>query len=221
MRGPAQLRAVLFDMDGTLLDSERVWDVSLAELAAEVGGVLSPQARQSIVGTSMARSMHLFHAALGVTDRDGAADAAWLDGRTGELFAEHLEWRPGAQELLLEVRRAGLRTALVTATSRPLVDIALETLGEEHFDVIVCGGETPAKPDPAPYTEALRRLALDAADALVIEDSPTGTASGLAAGCVVLAVPVAAPVAAQPRLTLRETLSGLGVTDLRSIWAAG
>lgn len=213
------MQAVLWDMDGTLLDSERIWDVSLTELATRLGGVLSAPAREAMVGTSMARSMELFYADLAITGRDGDTDASWLDFRTSQLFAEGLLWRPGARDLLIAVRQAGLRTALVTATSRPLVETALRTLGAEHFDAVVCGGETAAKPSAAPYLRALDQLRLRAADALVIEDSPTGVAAARAAGCAVLAVPVAAPLAEQPGVLLRDSLAGLAVADLRMIWA--
>ena len=212
--GP-ELRAVLWDMDGTLLDSERVWDVSLQELATKLGGILSAEARDALVGANMAVSMDIFYADLCITGRDSDADAEWLDVRTAELFADGLLWRPGARELLLGVRRAGLRTALVTATSPALVELALSSIGAEHFDAVVCGGETAAKPDAAPYRQALALLQLSAKETIVIEDSPTGVASGRAAGCRVLAVPCAVPLPQQPGVVLRPSLDGLGVDDLR------
>lgn len=220
--GP-RLQAVLWDLDGTLLDSEKLWDISLEELAASIGGVLSARAREAMVGTNMATSMDILYTDLGITDlaaagRDSDTDAAWLDRRTGELFAAGLTWRPGARDLLLAVRRAGLRTALVTSTSGPLVDQVLHTIGAENFDAVVCGGETAAKPDAAPYRRALAQLRVDPAATLVIEDSPTGVAAGLAAGCRVLAVPVAATVAPAPGVVVRDTLAGLTVDDLREIW---
>ncbi len=112
-----ELEAVFFDMDGTLLDSEKVWDIALDDLAAHLGGSLSRPARHSMVGSSLWRSVAIVHHDLGVT-ADETASADYLTSRTAELFHTHLTWKPGALELLNAVRAQGLPMALVTSTYR-------------------------------------------------------------------------------------------------------
>jgi HAD superfamily hydrolase (TIGR01509 family) len=198
-----ELRAVLFDMDGTLIDSEKIWAVALEDLAARYGGVLSREARVAMVGASSERTMEIMLADLGQPWHDPVEGADWLDLRALELFAAGLDWRPGARELLEQVRSAGLSTALVTNTRRALVEVMLATLGADNFDVLVCGDDgSPPKPDPAPYLAAAAGIGVAPASCVVIEDSPAGIASGAAAGCVVVAVPNEVPVGDVPGLIL-------------------
>jgi HAD superfamily hydrolase (TIGR01509 family) len=202
--------AVLFDMDGTLVDSEKVWEVALHELAARAGGTLSPAARHAMIGSSMANSMRIFRDDLNLPDRPEAPDVDWLTNRVFELFAGGLVWRPGAQALLHAVRFAGLPTALVTSTGRKLVEVALETLGRENFDVIVCGDEvTMPKPDPEPYRAAAKLLGVAVEDCVAIEDSPTGVSSALASGAAVLAVPSELELPPTDGVHLRTSLVGV------------
>ncbi|GIJ23735.1 phosphoglycolate phosphatase [Micromonospora lutea] len=187
--------AVLFDMDGTLVDSERLWDVALVELAQRYGGSLSTTARRAIVGTGMADSMRILHDDLGQPHRDPQASAEWINGRILELFRTGLQWRPGALALLGAVRQARIPTALVTSSGRALVEIALDTLGRDSFDVVVCGDEVDsAKPHPEPYLTAARLLGVPIDRCVAIEDSATGVASAVAAGAAVLAVPAEVPL---------------------------
>ncbi|MFC5926414.1 HAD family hydrolase [Micromonospora vulcania] len=186
---------MLFDMDGTLIDSEKLWDVALQDLAREYGGELSAAARRSIIGTSMAESMRMLHDDLGQPERDPQVSGAWINARILELFRTGLPWRPGAFELLGAVRAAGIPTALVTSSTRPLVEIALDTLGRDSFDVVVCGDEVLAtKPHPEPYLTAARLLGVPISRCVAIEDSPTGVASAFASGAAVLAVPAEVPL---------------------------
>ncbi|WP_433825331.1 HAD family hydrolase [Actinoplanes sp. CA-015351] len=202
--------AVLFDMDGTLVDSERVWGIALAELATRAGGTLSDTARLAMVGSSMSHSMRLFREDLGQPDRPEAPDVEWLTDRVFALFADGLVWRPGAMELLLAVRALGIPTALVTSTGRRLVEIALKTLGPENFDVVVCGDEvTMPKPDPEPYRTAADLLGVPISRCVAIEDSPSGVASALAAGAAVLAVPAELELPPVDGVHLRTTLVGV------------
>ncbi|WP_328346519.1 HAD family hydrolase [Micromonospora sp. NBC_00421] len=186
---------MLFDMDGTLVDSEKLWDIALYELAAEYGGTLTGPARRAMIGTAMAASMRILHDDLGQPERDPQASAEWIQARILELFRTGLRWRPGALALLRAVRAAGIPTALVTSSGRSLVEVALDTLGRDSFDAVVCGDEVDsAKPHPEPYLTAARLLGVPIGRCVAIEDSPTGVASALAAGAAVLAVPAEVPV---------------------------
>jgi HAD superfamily hydrolase (TIGR01509 family) len=213
-----QPAAVLFDMDGTLVDSEKVWDIALRELAVRAGGTLSDAGRKAMIGTSMAVSMQIMRDDLGQPDRPEPPDVAWLVSRVLELFAEGLVWRPGASELLHAVRMAGLPTALVTSTGRALVDVALKTIGAENFDVVVCGDDVRMpKPDPEPYRTAATLLRVPIEDCVAIEDSPTGVASALASGAAVLAVPAELELPPTDGVHLRTSLVGVDPAYLANL----
>ena len=207
-------------MDGTLVDSEKLWDISLAELAVQLGGELAPAARAAMVGSNMARTLDLMFTALGrPTDpADLRWAARWLTDRTRELFSAGLPWRPGAQRALRAVRAAGVPAALVTSTHRDLTDVALRSIGPEYFDVTVCGDEVRnPKPHPEPYLFAAARLGVDPAACVAVEDSPTGTAAAVAAGCTVLVVPSEVPVEPGERRVLRDSLVGVDATVLGAL----
>lgn len=219
------LEAVLFDMDGTLVETEELWGEAMDALAAQLGGVFSAAGRAQTVGTSMRVAMGVLYADLGVdrSEEQLVADARWVEEETAALMSSRgMPWRPGARELLTAVRAAGLGTALVTTTPRRIAQIVLDRiaaeLGDSPFDVTVCGDEVPArKPDPAPYRQAMAALDVDPAASLVIEDSLVGVTSGLAAGAAVLGVPSLQPLEPRPGLTLRDSLVGLTATDLAEL----
>ncbi len=216
--GPA---AVLWDMDGTLVDSEKVWTVSLQDTARALGGELSAAARSAVVGSDLPHTLDVLFDDLGLP-REAARMAEaerLLNQRTAELFDGGLEWRPGALAALHTVRAAGWPTALVTNTGRALTERALDVIGREHFQATVCGDEVPAgKPDPAPYLRAADLLGVSAADCLAVEDSPTGALAAERAGAGVLVVPCDEPVPGGPGRVLRASLAGMTAADFRDVY---
>jgi HAD superfamily hydrolase (TIGR01509 family) len=210
--------AVLFDMDGTLFDSEKLWDVAIFELAETYGAAVPDETRAAMVGTAMASSMVLLHDGIGQPWRDPVYSSEWIHERVAQLFTTSLVWRPGARELLAEVKSAGVATALVTATERRLVEIAMSWAGPGNFDVLVCGDEVDnTKPHPEPYLLAAKLLGVDIGGCVTIEDSPTGVASAAAAGARVLAIPHHVPLQEGPRITMRDTLAGITLADLAAL----
>lgn len=216
------MRAVLFDMDGTLVDSEKLWDISLTALYTELGGELTPQVRESMVGGSAEDTIRTVYTDIGLDPdpRAMAESSRWLHEYTAELFEDGLPWCDGAWELLEALAAEGIPMALVTNTQRALTDRALNSIGEYYFSVTVCGDEVVrGKPEPDVYERAAALLGLRPAECLAVEDSITGTAAAEGAGCPVLVVPNDVAVSGGLRRHQVSSLVGIGVADLRRFHA--
>jgi HAD superfamily hydrolase (TIGR01509 family) len=175
-----------------------------------------------MVGTNVMVTLRLLFAEVGVPDptpEQVADGAAWIERRMAEVFRQDLPWRPGAAAALATVRSAGFPMALVTSTERGLTEIALDTIGRDHFDVTVCGDEVDGrnKPLPEPYLKACRLLSVPPTKCVAIEDSPTGVSSAVAAGCTVLVVPCEVPVDEGERRVFRPSLENLTVADVTAL----
>jgi HAD superfamily hydrolase (TIGR01509 family) len=212
----ARAEAVLFDMDGLLVDSEPLWTIAEQELAVKVGGTWSPDLKAAIVGTRLDVAVPIILEWYGVArgPAEVAAAVDVLQTRMVELYRDRLPLMPGALELIDGVRELGVKTALVSSSYRVLVDAALVSIGGDRFDVTVAGDEVlDGKPSPEPYLRACALLDVPAAHAVVLEDAMSGVESGEAAGATVVAVPWAGPIAAGPR---RPVVASL--VDIEPLW---
>lgn len=214
------LRAVLFDLDGTVVDSEPLWADAMRLIAADLGGTLTQEVLARTTGLSVPASVDLMLAELG-SDRSPQEVTRQLLERAAEVFAQELMWQPGAQELVDALRADGVTTALVTSSPRIVVDVAMQRLGAHRFDLSVCGDEVTApKPDPTPYLLAMQRLGRPADECLAVEDSPSGTEAAVAAGIPVLVVPSEVPVPEGPGRVFTASLLEATVDELRHLHSA-
>ncbi|MFG1606140.1 HAD family hydrolase [Actinoplanes sp. NPDC049265] len=180
-------QAVFFDLDGTLHDSDPVWQDAMFALAERHEAVAVTGAFDGLQGLSTPEAVALVRGRLGVAGGDVPGDVRWLEERVSRALAEQPAWHPGALDLVREVRAAGVPTALVTSSSRILVDSLLTGPAAALFDIVVNGDDVArVKPHPEPYRLAAARLGVDPAGCVAVEDSPAGTASAAAAGCHVV-----------------------------------
>lgn len=209
--------AVLWDMDGTLVDTEPYWIVAEHELVAAHGGEWSDALAHQLVGNALEVSAQVIidHSGipLGVPE---VIDALLL--RVIEQVRGRVPWRPGARELLHELNESGVPNVLVTMSWRNLASTIVESLPPGSFADVVTGDEVRrGKPHPEPYLLAARLIGADPAACVALEDSPTGVRSATAAGVPTIAIPHIVPVPPISGAVHVSTLEGLGAKDLLAV----
>jgi HAD superfamily hydrolase (TIGR01509 family) len=215
-----RLAAVLWDMDGTLVDTEPFWIRAETEMVAARGRTWTQADAHAVVGLDLLDSAAYLQRVGGV-ELDAVTIVETLMDRVIELMADEPPWQPGARDLLAALGDAGVPCVLVTMSWRRLVGAVVDLLPPGSFAATVVGDEVPrGKPHPDPYLAAARLVGADPAACVALEDSPTGAAAARAAGCVVLGVPHVVELPATAVDVLVPSLTNVDVAMLRRLIGA-
>ena len=208
--------AVLFDLDGLLVDSEPLWTIAEQRVSSLLGGEFTPELKARMIGKRIDLAVGILLEGLATPAAlaaDPAEVGAMLMTQMAELLADHVPLQPGAEALLDELGAAHIPLALVSSSYRLLVEAALASVGAHRFTVSIAGDEvTHGKPDPEPYLTAARALGVVPARCVVLEDAPAGMQSAVAAGCACVYVPTFPDVTKLPDRVVR--LSSLREVNL-------
>lgn len=208
--------AVLWDMDGTLIDSEPIWIHAQRKLVDEHGGSWTYSDGLSLVGADMKLTATTLHSA-GV----GLPAGEIISRLTREVTASlsrAVTWRPGAVALVSELLAAGIPQAIVTTSPRSMTEIVAQALPIGAISAIVAGEDVEhGKPHPEPYLSAARKLGVEPGRCVAFEDSPTGLIAAIAAGTMAVGVPHDATLNNVGRWTRLDSLSGVTIQDLQRL----
>ncbi|WP_281271922.1 HAD family hydrolase [Microbacterium bovistercoris] len=211
--------AVLWDMDGTLIDTEPYWMAAETVLVESYGGTWTHEQALQLIGSGLLDSARVFQAAGVDLEAQEIVDRL-TDSVLEALRTQGVPFRPGARELLADLRAAGIRTALVTMSLRRMASDVVDLIDFDAFDLVVAGDDVELpKPHPEPYLRAAELLGVDIADTVAIEDSRTGVASGVASGAVTVGVPNLIPLDGLGAHELWETLAGRTADDVIALHA--
>lgn len=213
------LKAVLFDMDGTLVDTEDLWWEAVEHVAATRGYEVSDADLPDVLGRPVAHVAAVLRRATGSSLASLAAD---LHREFATRVSGRIVVRPGAVGLLDRLPSHGIAIGLVSASPRSIVDTVLRTLGADRFAVTVTADDTEhTKPAPDPYLLAARVLGVPPEACVAVEDSPAGVRSAERAGCPVLAVPSVTPIPPAPGRTVIDSLEQADIPLLQALARTG
>lgn len=211
-------KAVLWDMDGTLIDSEPHWQKSERDLAQAHNFEWTEDDSRSMVGLSLPEASRIFLERVGSPMTSDEVIQHLTDSVSSGLQKEII-WRPGAKELLKELRRRGVKTALVTMSLRSMALQVVDAMGFNAFDVVVAGDDViHGKPHAEPYLKAAKLLGVDPKDCVAFEDSISGILSAEAAGTRAVGIPNVMMIPAREGRILWDTLEGKRLKDLRGLF---
>ncbi|HEY2271158.1 MAG TPA: HAD family phosphatase [Jatrophihabitantaceae bacterium] len=209
-----RLEAVLFDMDGTLVDTEPYWIAAEYALVESFGGTWSDAHAHALVGNALIDSA-IYIREHGGVDMDPPDIVERLLDDVVIATEKEIPWRPGARELLASLAERGVPCALVTMSYARLADTMTAQLPPGTFAAVVTGDQvSDGKPHPEAYLTAAARLGADPRMCVAIEDSTTGIASATAAGCVVIGIPHHVTVTAEASVRIVDSLTNLSVDKL-------
>lgn len=208
------MSAILFDMDGTIIDSEPLWLQAEIQVMAELGCHWDEQDQINCLGGPMERTEKYMQEKSGNVKPYG-----YFGQRLNEVmklkFVKDLELIPNALELITKSKEAGLKTALVTASGRELMNSALTRFPESSFDIAISRDDVAnSKPHPEPYLMAAEKLKVKITECVVLEDSMTGVRAGLDSGAQVVAISHIIPIANEKNLRVISNLSEITFKQL-------
>jgi len=203
--------AILWDMDGTLVDSEPIWAQEEEKLMSEYGVIWTDEDSKACLGGPISRLDQYMRNLLG-----GDIEANLLSKELLRRMAKRLEsdtkFAPGAFELLTEFRNIGIPMAIVTASDLGIMNAVLSSIADDYFDAKVCSNDVAkSKPDPEGYLLAANQLGVDIERSLIIEDSLPGMTAALRSGAYLLGI--------NPHSELETSERALFTTSLKEISA--
>ena len=212
--------AVLFDMDGTIVDTEPYWIESEMRLVDRDGGTWTYEDGLSVVGFALTASAKVLRERGGVIGTDAEIVADLVAGVLDLIETKGVRWRNGALALMAALVEAGVPCALVTMSYRNLAEAVVRQLPAGTMSVIVAGDAvTHGKPHPEPYLTAAAALGVDITHCVGIEDSPTGIASVEASGAHAVAIPYLLQVDAAAGRSRFTSMTDITLDDLRTVCA--